>query len=68
MNAHSQAGEPPLCFVMEFNAAERRWLETQAPLQKMSEDIEKLLRTDSLGKAAKKEQRRASQGPDTRTR
>jgi hypothetical protein len=37
VNAHSQAGEPPLCFVMEFNAAEREWYEARL---RMLEDIE----------------------------
>jgi hypothetical protein len=41
VNAHSQAGEPPLCFVMEFNAAEREW---QDRLKRMLEDIENRLR------------------------
>ena len=40
VNAHSQAGEPPLCFVMEFNAAEREW---QDRLKRMLEDIENRL-------------------------
>jgi hypothetical protein len=35
MNAHSQADEPPLSFVMEFNAAEREWHEAQDRLNKM---------------------------------
>jgi hypothetical protein len=42
-DAHSQADEPPLSFVMEFNAAEREWHEGQARLNKMLEDIEKVL-------------------------
>jgi hypothetical protein len=41
VNAHSQAGEPPLCFVMEFNAAEREWREKQA---RLLEDLERRLR------------------------
>lgn len=64
MNAHSQAGEPPLCFVMEFNAAEREW---QERLNRMLEDIENNLRMDAPRRAARKEQRRATQDPDTRT-
>jgi hypothetical protein len=43
MDAHSQADEPPLSFVMEFNAAEREWHEAQARLNKMLEDIESSL-------------------------
>jgi hypothetical protein len=39
MDAHSQADEPPLAFVMEFNAAEREWHGAQARLNKMLEDI-----------------------------
>jgi hypothetical protein len=35
MNAHSQADEPPLSFVMEFNAAQREWCEAQTRLNKM---------------------------------
>jgi hypothetical protein len=35
MNAHSLADEPPLSFVMEFNAAEREWYEAQTRLNKM---------------------------------
>jgi hypothetical protein len=42
-DVHSQADEPPLSFVMEFNAAEREWQEGQARLKKMLEDIEKVL-------------------------
>ncbi len=42
-DAHSQAEEPPLSFVMEFNADEREWQEGQARLKKMLEDIEKVL-------------------------
>jgi hypothetical protein len=34
MNAHSQADEPPLSFVMEFNAAEREWQEAEDRLSK----------------------------------
>ncbi|HEV7447140.1 MAG TPA: hypothetical protein VGO18_31515 [Steroidobacteraceae bacterium] len=41
VNAHSQAAEPPLCFVMEFNAAEREWREKQA---RLLEDLERRLR------------------------
>jgi hypothetical protein len=41
LNVHSQAGEPPLCYVMEFNAAEREW---QERLTKMLDDIETILR------------------------
>ena len=41
VNAHSQAGELPLRFVMEFNAAEREW---QERLKKMLDDIETGLR------------------------
>jgi hypothetical protein len=67
VNAHSQAGEPPLCFVMEFNAAEREWRETQDRLQQTLEDIENSLRTVSPAGPVKREQRRASQEPDTRT-
>ena len=40
MNAHSQADEPPLSFVMEFNADESKWREAQTRLKKMVEDIE----------------------------
>ena len=40
MDAHSQADEPPLSFVMEFNADEREWREGRARLDKMLEDIE----------------------------
>jgi hypothetical protein len=64
MNAHSQAGEPPLCFVMEFNAAEREW---QERLNRMLEDLENRLRMESPSRAAIKEQRHASQDPDTLT-
>jgi hypothetical protein len=42
-DAHSQADEPPLSFVMEFNADEREWHESQARWKKMLEDIEKVL-------------------------
>jgi hypothetical protein len=41
VNAHSRAGEPPLCFVMGFNAAEREW---QERLKKMLDGIEAGLR------------------------
>jgi hypothetical protein len=44
MNAHSQADEPPLSVVMEFNAAEREWHEAQARLNKKVQDIENSLR------------------------
>ena len=44
VNAHSQADEPPLSFVMEFNAAEGEWRETQARLNKMLEDLENGMR------------------------
>ena len=64
MNAHSQAAEPPLCFVMEFNAAEREW---QERLNRMLEDLENRLRMESPSRAATKEQRHASQDPDTLT-
>jgi hypothetical protein len=43
-NAHSQADEPPLSFVMEFNADESEWREAQTRLKKMLEDIESGLR------------------------
>ena len=39
VNAHSQADEPPLSFVMEFNAAESEWREAQARLKKMLLDL-----------------------------
>ena len=42
-DAHSQADEPPLSFVMEFNADEREWQEGQVRLKKMLEEIEKVL-------------------------
>jgi hypothetical protein len=42
-DAHSQADEPTLSLVMEFNAAEREWHEGQARLNEMLEDIEKVL-------------------------
>jgi hypothetical protein len=64
MNAHSQAGEPTLCFVMEFNAAEREWRDR---MDRMLEEIENRLRMESPGRAAIKEQRHASQDPDTLT-
>jgi hypothetical protein len=44
MAAHSQADEPPLAFVMEFNATEREWHEARVRLNKMLEDIESCLR------------------------
>ncbi|MDB6161833.1 MAG: hypothetical protein JWO04_5539 [Gammaproteobacteria bacterium] len=44
VNAHSQAGEPPLCFVMEFNAAESEWREEQS---RLLEKIENRPRTAS---------------------
>ncbi len=43
-NAHSQADEPPLSFIMEFNADESEWREAQTRLKKMLEDIESGLR------------------------
>jgi hypothetical protein len=39
-NAHSQADEPPLSFVMEFNADESEWREAQTRVKRMVEDIE----------------------------
>lgn len=45
MNAHLQADEPPLSFVMEFNAAESEMREAQARLKKMAERIQRLPRT-----------------------
>jgi hypothetical protein len=41
MNAHSQGGEPPLSFVIEFNAAEREWRESTA---RLLEDLQNSLR------------------------
>jgi hypothetical protein len=38
VNAHSRADEPPLSYVMEFNAAESEW---QARMSKMLEDLER---------------------------
>ena len=43
-DAHSQADEPPLAFVMEFNAAEREWREGRTSLNKTLEDVESSLR------------------------
>jgi hypothetical protein len=64
MNAHSQAGEPPLCFVMEFNAAEREW---QDRLKRMLEELENRLLVEPPRRAAKKERRRANQDPNSST-
>jgi hypothetical protein len=44
VNAHSQGDEPPLSFVMEFNAAESEWREAQARLKKMLDALENGLR------------------------
>ena len=43
-NAHSQAHEPPLSFVMEFNADESDWREAQTRLKRVLEGIERSLR------------------------
>ena len=43
-NAHSQADEPPLSFVMEFNADESEWREAQIRLKKMLEEIESVIK------------------------
>jgi hypothetical protein len=40
-NAHSQADEPPLSFVMEFNADENEWREAQTRVKKMLKGIER---------------------------
>jgi hypothetical protein len=39
----SGAHEPPLAFVMEFNAAEREWHEARVRLNKLLEDVESCL-------------------------
>jgi hypothetical protein len=44
VNGHSQGDEPPLSFVMEFNAAESEWREAQARLKKMLENLKNGLR------------------------
>ena len=41
VNAHSQGGERPLSFVMEFNAAEIEWYETHVRMMKLLEEIER---------------------------
>ena len=43
-DAHSQADEPPLAFVMEFNADEREWREGRARQNEMLEEVESSLR------------------------
>jgi hypothetical protein len=43
-NAHSQADQRPLPFVMEFNADESEWREELIRLKKMLEDLESRLR------------------------
>jgi hypothetical protein len=43
-DAHSQADEPPLAFVMEFNADEREWREGRTRPNKMLEEVESCLR------------------------
>jgi hypothetical protein len=50
MNAHSQGGEPPLSFVIEFNAAERQWRESTA---RLLEDLESSLRAAPVPKIQK---------------
>jgi hypothetical protein len=50
MNAHSQGGEPPLSFVIEFNAAEREWRESTA---RLLEDLENSLRAVPVPKIQK---------------
>jgi hypothetical protein len=47
MNAHSQGSEPPLSFVMEFNAAEREW---RAATTRLLEDLENSLRAGHVPK------------------
>jgi hypothetical protein len=41
-DAHSQADEPPLSFVMEFNAAEREWHEEQARPKNIQLQMERI--------------------------
>jgi len=44
VNAHSQADESPLSFVVEFNAAESEWREAQSRLTKMLDALKNGLR------------------------